>query len=141
MWRMSRPAISPPCARDEFGERYILGGENVELSELLAEVACLIGGRPPRVRLPRWPLVPLAHVNEALARLTGREPFLNVESLRLSATTMFFDDSKARRELGYRSRPYRDALADAVEWFGARVRDKREAPRDARRAPRGALGE
>jgi dihydroflavonol-4-reductase len=123
------------------GERYILGGENVELSELLAEVACLIGGRPPRVRLPRWPLVPLAHVNEALARLTGREPFLNVESLRLSATTMFFDDSKARRELGYRSRPYRDALADAVEWFGARVRDKREAPRDARRAPRGALGE
>jgi len=122
------------------GERYILGGENVELSELLAEVARLIGGRPPRVRLPRWPLLPIAHVNEALARLTGREPFLNVESLRLSATTMFFDDAKARRELGYRSRPYRHALADAVEWFGARAGEKREAPRDAR-APGGALGE
>ncbi|TDX65032.1 dihydroflavonol-4-reductase [Methylosinus sp. sav-2] len=123
------------------GERYILGGENVELSELLAEVATLIGGRPPRMRLPRWPLLPLAHANEALARLTGREPFLNVESLRLSATTMFFDDSKARRELGYRSRPYRHALADAVEWFGARAAETREAPSGARRAPGGAPGE
>ncbi|WP_370464741.1 hopanoid-associated sugar epimerase [Methylosinus sp. RM1] len=123
------------------GERYILGGENVELSELLAEVAKFSGGRPPLMRLPRWPLLPVAHANEALARLTGREPFLNVESLRLSAVTMFFDDSKARRELGYRSRPYRHALADAVEWFGARDRAKRGPPQAARRAPGDALGE
>lgn len=123
------------------GERYILGGENVALSQLLAEVASLSGRRPPFVRLPRWPLWPMAHANEALARVTGREPFLNVESLRLSATTMFFDDSKARRELGYRSRPYRHALADAIEWFGARVADKRRARQGARRASGGAPGE
>jgi dihydroflavonol-4-reductase len=115
------------------GERYILGGENVALSTLLADVAALTGRKPPRVKLPRWPLVPIAHVNEAFARFTGREPFLNVEGLRLSATTMFFDDGKARRDLGYRSRPYRQALADAVEWFAAHARTERGvvAPRCA----------
>jgi dihydroflavonol-4-reductase len=99
------------------GERYILGGEHVMLSDLLADVARLIGRSPPRIGLPRWPLAPLAYANEALARITGREPFLTVEGLRLSATPMFFDDGKARRELGYRSRPYRQAIADAVDWF------------------------
>jgi len=104
------------------GERYILGGDNLALSTLLAEVARLTGRRPPRIRLPRWPLVPLAHANEALARIIGHEPFLNVESLRLSATTMFFDHGKAARELGYRPRPYRQALADSVGWFAERRR-------------------
>lgn len=101
------------------GERYILGGDHITLSVLLADVADLVGRSRPLFGLPRWPLVPFAYANEALARLTGREPFLNVEGLRLSATPMFFDDGKARRELGYRSRPYRHALADAIDWFRA----------------------
>jgi dihydroflavonol-4-reductase len=99
------------------GERYILGGENVSLSTLLAELAELVGQTAPRIRLPRAPLVPLAFLSELIASITGREPFLNRESLRLAATPMFFDDSKARRELGYQPRPYRDALADGVRWF------------------------
>lgn len=99
------------------GERYILGGDHITLSTLLADVAGLVGRPPPLFGLPRWPLVPFAYANEALARLTGREPFLNVEGLRLSSTPMFFDDGKARRELGYRSRPYRHAIVDAVDWF------------------------
>jgi dihydroflavonol-4-reductase len=99
------------------GERYILGGENVKLSTLLAELAQLVGRPAPRIRLPRAPLVPLAFAAEAVATITRREPFLNRESLRLAATPMFFDDSKARRELGYRPRPYREALEDGVRWF------------------------
>jgi dihydroflavonol-4-reductase len=99
------------------GEKYILGGDNVDLAAILAEIAALTGRRPPLFRLPRAPLAPIAAINEALARYTGREPFLNRESLRLSATPMFFDDSKARRELSHTSRPYRAAIADAVAWF------------------------
>lgn len=106
------------------GERYILGGDHITLSVLLADVARLVGRSPPRIGLPRWPLVPFAYANEALAHIIGHEPFLNVEGLRLSATPMFFDDGKARRELGYRSRPYRQALADAVDWFQGMERAK-----------------
>ncbi|MBY6242952.1 hopanoid-associated sugar epimerase [Methylosinus sp. Sm6] len=121
------------------GERYILGGDNLALSTMLAEVARLSGRRPPRLRLPRWPLVPLAHANEAIARVTGREPFLNVEGLRLSATTMFFDHDKAMRELGYRPRPYGQAIADAVDWFRAWAKAQPRVLDEARRAPDGAL--
>jgi dihydroflavonol-4-reductase len=99
------------------GERYILGGENIDLASLLGEIARLTGRKPPTVRLPRAPLVPLAFLNECLARIVDREPFLNLEGLRLAATPMFFDDSKARRELGYQSRPLGEALADAIDWF------------------------
>lgn len=123
------------------GERYILGGDNLTLSILLAEIARLTGRRPPRVRLPRWPLVPLAHANEALARVTGREPFLCVEGLRLSASTMFFDHGKAGRELGYRPRPYGQALADAVDWFRARTRSEQCVLGQASGAPGGVLRE
>jgi dihydroflavonol-4-reductase len=99
------------------GERYILGGDNVDLASILREIARLTGGRPPRLKLPRAPLAPVALLNELLARITGKEPFLNREGLRLAATPMFFDDSKARRELGYESRPHSDTLADAIVWF------------------------
>jgi dihydroflavonol-4-reductase len=102
------------------GERYILGGENVKLFDILTEIARLVGRAPPRVKLPRGPLVPIAFVNELFARATGAEPFLNLESLRLAATPMFFDDRKARRELGYASRPYQEAVADAVRWFAGK---------------------
>jgi len=103
--------------RGRIGERYILGGDNVRFCEILEEVARLTGRKPPHLRLPRAPLYPIAYLNETLALLTGREPFLSVESLRLSAKPMYFDDSKARRELGYVSRPHREAIADAVRWF------------------------
>jgi dihydroflavonol-4-reductase len=64
--------------------------------------------------------MPLAYANEIIARFSGSEPFLNRESLRLSAKRMFFDDSKARRALGYDTRPTADAVADAVRWFAGR---------------------
>ncbi|MBI1980118.1 MAG: NAD-dependent epimerase/dehydratase family protein [Methylocystis sp.] len=102
------------------GERYILGGDNLTLQDLLIEISRVTGRPPPRTKLPRWPLVPLACANEFVARIAGSEPFLNRESLRLSAKRMFFDDSKARHALGYKTRPTADAVADAVRWFAVR---------------------
>jgi dihydroflavonol-4-reductase len=103
--------------RGRIGERYILGGENLSLQDLLATVAGLTGQRPPRIRLPRGPLFPLAFGAEAVARITGREPLLTVDGLRMSRYRMFFTSDKARRELGYHSRPYQDGVRDALDWF------------------------
>jgi dihydroflavonol-4-reductase len=99
------------------GERYILGGENLSLQQLLAEIADLTGHPAPRVRLPVAPLYPLAYVAEALARFTGREPFLTRDGLKMSRNRMHFSSDKAVRELGYRPRPHGEGLRDAVEWF------------------------
>jgi dihydroflavonol-4-reductase len=99
------------------GERYILGGENVLLSRMLADIAEIVGRRPPRLRFPRHAIWPLAIGAEAVARITGREPFVSRDALRMAAYRMFFDDTKARRELGYTSRPYGEALEDAIGWF------------------------
>ena len=99
------------------GERYILGGENVLLSRMLADIAEIVGRRPPTLRIPRLAIWPLAIGAEALAQITGREPFVSRDALRMAAYKMFFDDAKARRELGYTSRPYREGLADAIGWF------------------------
>jgi dihydroflavonol-4-reductase len=104
--------------RGRIGERYILGGDDLMLRELLEEIAGLTGCRPPRVRLPLAPLVPLAHAAEALARRRGREPFLTVDGLAMSRNRMFFSSDKARRELGYRPGPHMAGVRAAVEWFG-----------------------
>ena len=101
------------------GERYILGGENVLLSRMLADIAGLVGRREPWLRLPRLAIWPLAIGAETVARFTGREPFVTRDALRMAAYRMFFDDSKARRELGYTSRPYGQGLEDAIAWFRA----------------------
>jgi dihydroflavonol-4-reductase len=104
-------------ARGTIGERYILGGENVYLRDMLAEIARVVGRKPPRVRLPIAPLYPLAFVAEGVGLITGREPFLTLDGLRMARHHMFFNDAKARRELGYSMRPYREGIADAITWF------------------------
>jgi dihydroflavonol-4-reductase len=103
--------------KGRIGENYILGGEDVALERMLAVIAELVGRKPPRLRLPRGPLFPLAYAAEAVARLTGTEPFLTVDALRMSRYRMYFSSAKARRELGYSARPYRAALEDALTWF------------------------
>jgi dihydroflavonol-4-reductase len=99
------------------GERYILGGDNVTLEQMLGEIASLTGRRPPRVKLPLWPLFPLAHAAEAVAQLTGKEPFVTVDGLKMAKNRMFFSSAKARRELGYRPTPHLAALRAALDWF------------------------
>lgn len=103
--------------RGRIGERYILGGTNLSLQELLATVARLTGRPAPRVKLPRGPLFPLAYSAQALAHFTKKEPMLTVDGLRMSRYRMFFTSAKAERELGYRSRPYQEGVADALAWY------------------------
>lgn len=99
------------------GERYILGGENLPLQQMLADIATRTGRKPPTLSLPRWPLYPLAFGAECIAKITKREPFVTVDGLRMSKNKMYFTSAKAERELGYRSRPYREGLHDALDWF------------------------
>jgi dihydroflavonol-4-reductase len=103
--------------KGRIGERYILGGQDATLAQMLAVIAELSNRTPPRVNLPRGPLYPLAYAAEAFASLTGREPFVTVDALRMSEHHMFFSSAKAERELGYAARPYREAVRDALAWF------------------------
>jgi dihydroflavonol-4-reductase len=99
------------------GERYILGGVDMSLREMLVEIAAIGGRHPPRVRLPHALVLPLAHVAETLARLRGGDTRITVDSVRMARHHMYFSSAKAVRELGYCWRPPRQALEDAVEWF------------------------
>jgi dihydroflavonol-4-reductase len=84
---------------------------------MLAVIAPLVGRKPPRVQLPRGPLYPLAYGAEAVARITGKEPFLTADALNMSKYHMFFSSQKANSELGFTARPYERAIEDAVNWF------------------------
>ncbi|MBN9588985.1 MAG: NAD-dependent epimerase/dehydratase family protein [Alphaproteobacteria bacterium] len=103
--------------RGRVGENYILGGHDVMLRQMLGDIAFLSGRRPPTIKLPRAPLFPLAWAAEAAARVTGKEPFLTADALRMSRHRMFFSSAKAERELGYKARHYRQGLEDALAWF------------------------
>ena len=103
--------------RGAIGERYILGGENMSLRRILAEVARIAGTREPRVRLAPAVLAPVAWGAEAWARRFGGEPRVTRDALRMSRKRMYFKSDKARRELGYAARVATAALEDAVAWF------------------------
>ncbi len=105
--------------RGRIGQNYILGGADVSLQSMLADIAGLTGRKAPKIKLPRAPLFPLAWGAEWVARLTGKEPMLTADALRMSRYHMFFSSAKAEKELGYRARPYIQGLADAIAWFGA----------------------
>lgn len=104
--------------RGTVGDRYILGGHNMALKELLIQVAMIAGQPPPRVRLPHNLVLPLAYFAETWARISGRgEPLITVDGVRLAKKLMFFASKKAERELGFHPRPVDEALRDAVAWF------------------------
>jgi dihydroflavonol-4-reductase len=103
--------------RGKAGERYILGGQDMTLREILGLIASLVGRKPPRVRLPYGVVLPIAYLAEGYATLTGRSGRITLEGVRMSRKLMFFSSAKAARELGYRSRPPADAFADAIRWF------------------------
>lgn len=104
--------------RGAIGERYVLGGENMALGAILAEIARLSGRRPPRIRLPHAALLPLALAAEAWTRLRGRgEPFVTVDGLRMARKKMYFRSDKAASRLGYAPRAAAEAFRDALAWF------------------------
>jgi len=103
--------------RGRVGRRYILGGENLSLREILAHVARIAGRRPPRVRLTPGPLVPVAWLAERWARVAGGTPLVTRDELAMARHTMYFSSGRAERELDYQHRPAAEAIADAVAWF------------------------
>jgi dihydroflavonol-4-reductase len=103
--------------RGRIGERYILGGQDVALGDMLADIARIVGRRAPRLKFPRLAVMPFAYAAEAAACITGREPFATVDGLHMAKYRMFFTAAKAERELGVRARPYVSALEDAIRWF------------------------
>jgi dihydroflavonol-4-reductase len=106
--------------RGQVGERYILGGENLSLREIL-DLLAEISGRPRvRLRIPHWAAQCWAHVDVTLARLIPRRvPTATPDKVRLSRRYEFFDPGKAVRELGLPQTPARVALRKAVEWYRA----------------------
>ncbi|HTB65836.1 MAG TPA: hopanoid-associated sugar epimerase [Steroidobacteraceae bacterium] len=103
------------CGRH--GERYILGGTDLTLKEILTQVTRIAGRRPPRIRLPHGVVLPIAHVAQAFARLTGGSTRITVEGVRMAKKRMYFSSAKAVRELGYTWRDPANAFQDAVRWF------------------------
>jgi dihydroflavonol-4-reductase len=103
--------------RGKAGQVYILGGEDVTLKTMLADIARLTGRKAPTLRLPRGPIYPIAFAAEAAARVTGREPFVTMDGLKMAKHHMFFSSGKAMRELGYSVRSYAKGIEDALAWF------------------------
>ena len=104
--------------KGKVGERYILGGENLSLKALL-EMICEIGNKkPPSIRLPHNLIMPIAWGLEKWAELSHRKPLVTVDEVRMSKKLMYFSAVKAARALGYQFRPARQAVRDAIDWFG-----------------------
>jgi dihydroflavonol-4-reductase len=105
------------AARGRIGERYILGGQNMTLREILETLAEITGRPAPRLRIPYAVAYGAAVVDTFLARLTGRPPRAPLEAVKMARYKMFVRSDKAIRELGYQPGSARDPLARAVEWF------------------------
>lgn len=104
--------------KGRIGERYILGGRNLSLKDILGVVAGVTGRPPPKWRLPHGIVLPIAHIAEWGAKLMGNsEPFVTVDGVKMSKKYMYFKSSKARDELGYAPRPAEQSISDAIRWF------------------------
>lgn len=105
--------------RGRVGERYILGGQNMTLREILGVLASITRRKAPRIRLPHWIALLAGWLDTGIAEFTGREPRVPLEGVRMARHKMFVDDSKARRELGFAPGAVTAALERAVHWYEA----------------------
>jgi dihydroflavonol-4-reductase len=104
--------------RGRIGRSYIVGGENLPMRQLLSTLATATGLPEPTRQFPRaLALAAGVASNFVEGRLLRREPFVAMEAARMSTTNMIFDDSRARTELGYVSRPPTEALVSSARWF------------------------
>lgn len=99
------------------GERYILGGENLMLLQILEMIDHIVGKQTKRINLPTGLMLPIAWGLEKMASLTKTEPRATTDSIRMAKKIMFFSSEKAQYKLGYRHRPAIEALQDAIIWF------------------------
>jgi dihydroflavonol-4-reductase len=118
--------------RGQVGRRYILGGTNIRLGELIDCLRDLTGFSMPRRRIPYWLALAVAAVAEVTADLvTRRRPAAPLAGVRLARHSMAFDSSRAERELGLPMRPLRESLADAVAWLAAEGRIVRDLTKES----------
>jgi dihydroflavonol-4-reductase len=105
------------CEKGKVGERYILGSENLTLSQILKELARITGRKAPTVKLPYSVAWTAGIVTTAWAQLTGVPPRVPLEAVRMAKKKMWVSHEKAARELGYSPCPATTALTDAAAWF------------------------
>jgi dihydroflavonol-4-reductase len=104
--------------RGATGRNYILGGENMSMSQILRVLADHSGLAVPRARVPHRAVLAAAHVSTFVeGGLLRREPHVPLEAARMSGTKMIFSDKRARSEIGYTSRPATDAIEESARWF------------------------
>jgi dihydroflavonol-4-reductase len=102
------------------GERYILGGENLTLKQILDKLAAITGLPSPKVRVPYVVALAAGVVDEVVTgRILGREPRATIDAVRMGRKKMFVSSAKAERELGWTTVPVDDALRRAADWFQA----------------------
>jgi dihydroflavonol-4-reductase len=99
------------------GERFILGGDNLTLKEILIQIGEVTGRPAPRIQVPHKVVMPIAAMAEMWGRISHREPFVTLDGVRLARKKMFFTSERAKRRLGYRPRPASEAIVDAIDWF------------------------
>ncbi|HXN96670.1 MAG TPA: hopanoid-associated sugar epimerase [Candidatus Acidoferrales bacterium] len=105
--------------KGKVGERYLLGGENLTLKEMLDTLAKITGLRAPMLKIPHGLALGVAYANTAFSRLLGREPQIPVEGVKIARHMMFVDCARAKRELGFQAGPVAAALERAVRWYEA----------------------
>jgi dihydroflavonol-4-reductase len=100
------------------GERYILGGENLTLKQILDRMSSITGLPSPTMKVPNAVAMAFAFFDENFTgRLLGKEPRATIEAVRMGQKMMFASSAKAERELGFRVLPVYSALRAAIEWF------------------------
>lgn len=106
--------------RGRSGERYILGGENLTLKQILDRMAAMTGLPSPTMKVPHSVAMTFAFFDEWITgRMLGKEPRATVEAVRMGKKKMFAASTKAERELGHRVLPVDSALRAAIDWFRA----------------------
>ncbi|MBL8219257.1 MAG: NAD-dependent epimerase/dehydratase family protein [Bryobacterales bacterium] len=103
--------------RGKPGERYILGGENMTLRQILEQLAQLSGKPAPKVRIPYAVAYAAGVCSTAAAHLTGKEPRAPLEGVRMARKKMWVSCDKAKRDLGFTAAPVEQALDRAIRWF------------------------
>jgi dihydroflavonol-4-reductase len=102
------------------GERYILGGENLTLKQILDRMSAITGLPSPTVKVPHAVALAFAFFDQTITgKLRGKEPRATVEAVRMGRKFMFASSAKAERELGFRVVPVDNALRASIEWFMA----------------------
>jgi dihydroflavonol-4-reductase len=105
--------------KGKIGERYLLGGENLTLKQLLDTLAKITGLPAPKLKIPHGVALGVAYANTIFSRLIGRAPGITIEGVKIAQHMMFVDCTRAQRELGFKAGPVPAALERAVRWYEA----------------------